>query len=267
VILVFERVLDVILSPLLLAWLLIIISLGAQLRNNRRVAILTAVAAAAILWLAGNTVIGYFLAHTLEMQNVPSEELPHADAIVVLGGVTGKAYPPQPVPHLGAGADRLVYAALLYKQNKAPLVIFSGNDDESAEMTQVMEMMGIPTSAMLGENARLQNTYGGARDLKPILISHDVHQVLLVTSAIRMPRALAVFRSLGIDAIPAPTDFTTRKMPLALNFIGAIIPFGGCGYWSAAIHEIVGLVGYRLAGWIEPTRPTTPSKSLDDPRR
>ena len=249
-ILILERILDAILSPLLLAWLLIIISLAAQLRNSRRVAIFATVGGAVILWLAGNTVIGYFLARTLEMQNVPSGELPRADAIVVLAGVTSKAYPPQPVPHLGAGADRLVYTAMLYKENKAPLVIFSGNNAESAEMTQVMEMMGIPKSAMLGENASLQNTYGGARDLKPTLISHNVRTVLLVTSAIRMPRALAVFRSLGIEPIPAPTDFTTRRMPPALNIIGTFVPFGGYGYWSAAIHEIVGLVGYRLAGWI-----------------
>jgi uncharacterized SAM-binding protein YcdF (DUF218 family) len=96
----------------------------------------------------------------------------------------------------------------------------------------------------------LQNTYGDARDLKPTLISHNVRKVLLVTSAIQMPRALAVFRSLGIEAIPAPTDFTTHKMPSALDFTWAIVPFGGCGHWSAAIHEIIGLVGYHLAGSI-----------------
>ena len=81
-------------------------------------------------------------------------------------------------------------------------------------------------------------------------MSHNLHKVLLVTSAIRMPRALAVFRSLGTKAIPAPTDFTTRERPAALNFIGVVVPFGSCGYLSAAVHEIVGLVGYRLAGWI-----------------
>ena len=246
-----ERLLNVLLSPLLLAWLLIITSLAAQLRNNHRTAIATTIGAAAILWLAGNTLIGYMLVRTLEMQNVPSGELPRADAIVVLAGVTGKAYSPQPVPHLGPGADRLVYAAMLYKENKAPLVIFSGNRAESADMAQVMEMMGIPRKAMLGENASLQNTYGGARDLKPTLVSHNVRKVLLVTSAIRMPRALAVFRSLGIESIPAPTDFTTRKMPAAaFNFVWTMVPVGDCGHWSAAIHEIVGLIGYRLTGWI-----------------
>jgi uncharacterized SAM-binding protein YcdF (DUF218 family) len=250
VIVILERSLDTLLSPCLLAWLLIMMSLGAQLRRNRRASIATTVGAAAILWLAGNTVVGYTLARALEMQHVPSGELPTADAIVVLAGVTSKAYSPQPVPHLGAGADRLVYAAILYKENKAPLVIFSGNGAESAEMTQVMEMMGIPRKAMLGENASLQNTYGGALDLRPTLIAHNVRKVLLVTSAIRMPRALTVFRSLGIDAIAAPTDFTTRKMPGALNVVRTIVPLGDCRYWSAAIHEIVGLVGYRVMGWI-----------------
>jgi uncharacterized SAM-binding protein YcdF (DUF218 family) len=245
-----ERIVDTFLSPWLLAWILTIISLGAQLRSNRRIAIATTIGAAAVLWLAGNTIIGYTLARTLEMRYVPSGKLPTADAIVVLAGVTGKAYPPQPVPHLGAGADRLVYAALLYKENKAPLVIFSGNDNESAEMMQAMEMMGIPGKAMLGENTSLQNTYGGARDLKPTLLSHNVRKVLLVTSAIRMPRALAVFRSLGIDAIAAPTDFTTRKMPDASNLVLGILPLRESRYWNAAIHEIAGFVGYRLTGWI-----------------
>ena len=245
-----ERILDTLLSPLSSAWLLIVISFVAQLRSNRRIAIATTIGAAAILWLAGNSLVGYTLAHTLEMQHVPSGELPTADAIVVLAGVTGKAYPPQPVPHLGAGADRLVYAAILYKQNKAPLVIFSGNDAESAEMTQVMQMMGIPRKAMIGENTSLTNTYGGARDLKPSLIAHHVRKVLLVTSAIRMPRALAVFRSLGIDAIAAPTDFTTGTMPEALNVVRTIMPLGDCRYWGAAIHELVGLAGYHLIGWI-----------------
>ena len=80
-----------------------------------------------------------------------------ADAIVVLAWVTGKAYPPQPVPHLGTGADRLTYAAVLYNQNKATLVIFSGNDAVSADIAEIMGMMGIPRIVMLGENANLKH--------------------------------------------------------------------------------------------------------------
>jgi uncharacterized SAM-binding protein YcdF (DUF218 family) len=233
-----------------LAWLLTIASLVALLRNDRRLAILTTIATAAILWVAGSSVIGSALAHRLEAQHIPSGELPHADAIVVLAGVTGKAYPPQPVSHLHSGADRLIYAAKLYKEKKAPLLILGGNSDESSEMAGVMTMMGIARTAMLLGNATLQNTYGDVRDLRPILLSHNVRTILLVTSAIRMPRALAVCRSLGIAAIPAPTDFTTRTMPAGLNVLQMVVPTGGSPQSEAVFHELIGLIGYRLVGWI-----------------
>src|SRR6266851_6298854 len=172
-------------------------------------------------------------------------EIPQVDAIVVLGGGSGRAYPPQPVVHLGAGGDRLVYATALYKEGRAPLVVFSGNRFESAEMEEVMEMMGVPRTAMLEQDAPLQNTYGAARDLKPALISHNVRRVLVVTSAIRMPRALAVFRRLGISAVPAPTDFITRTDPAKqpADSAAAVLPnMGSLGVSTAAIHEFLGLV-------------------------
>ena len=105
-----EKIVHAMLSPGLLAWLLMIISLFAQLGQHSRIAIVTNIIAVAILWLAGNTIVCNILVRKWEMQYVPSGDLPHVDAIVVLAGVTEKAYPPQPVPHLGPGADRLVYA-------------------------------------------------------------------------------------------------------------------------------------------------------------
>ena len=251
-IILLEKIVDGMLSPGLLAWLLMVVSLFAQLRKRSRIAVVTNVTAVAILWLASNTIVSNMLVRELEMEYVPSVQLPHADAIVVLAGVTGRAYPPQPVPHLGPGADRLIYAATLYKEGKAPLVVLSGNRSESADMAEVMEMMGVPRTAIMGEDTDLHNTYGAARDLKPALVSRKVYRVLLVTSAIRMPRALAVFRSLGIDCIPAPTDFFTRTTSArrAQDIISAVIPMGETRECEAALHEIVGLVGYHLAGWI-----------------
>jgi uncharacterized SAM-binding protein YcdF (DUF218 family) len=247
------EVVDLISSPVLIAWLLMILSLVAQLRRRTRLAIAASLAAVTILWLTGTSTITDALVRTLESRNIPSGEMPHADAIVVLGGVTRRAYRPQPVPHLAQGADRLVYAAELYKSGKAPLVIFSGNRFESAEMAEVMEMMDVPRTAMVEEDAQLQNTYGGARALKGLLLFHHVHRVLLVTSAIRMPRAIAVFRRLGLHVIPAPTDFVTRSdvATQPLNLTVAVVPnMGDLETFTAACHEFFGLLGYRLAGWI-----------------
>jgi uncharacterized SAM-binding protein YcdF (DUF218 family) len=41
----------------------------------------------------------------------------------------------------------------------------------------------------------------------PILALQNVKQILLVTSAIQMDRAYFVFRQLGFEIIPAPTDY------------------------------------------------------------
>jgi uncharacterized SAM-binding protein YcdF (DUF218 family) len=248
-----EKLPDLIFSPLLVTWLLMAISLFAQLHKRSQLAIATNLSAVAILWLTGTSLVSGVLVRTLEMRNVPSGQIPQADAIVVLAGITRRAYPPHPVVHLGQGADRLVYAAALYKEGRAPLVTFSGNRSESAEMAGVMEIMGVPRTAMLEENVRLTSTYGGARELRLALVSHNVHRVLLVTSAVRMPRALAVFRHLGIDAIPAPTDFMTRTGPprQPLNIVGSVLPnIGDVRDFTTVMHEFFGLVGYRLAGWI-----------------
>jgi len=249
----FEKALDLMLSPLTAMWLLMTISLFAQLCKRFRIAKAANLTAVAILWVTGTSIVSNELARTFEMQNLPIGEIPQVDAIVVLGGVTGRAYPPQPVVHVGPGGDRLLYATALYKEGRAPLVVFSGNRFESAEMAEVMEMMGVPRTAMLEQDTALQNTYGAARDLKRALISHKVRRVLVVTSAIRMPRALAVFRRLGISAIPAPTDFITRTDPAKqpADFAAAVLPnMGSLGVSTAAIHEFVGLVAYSLAGWI-----------------
>jgi uncharacterized SAM-binding protein YcdF (DUF218 family) len=73
-----------------------------------------------------------------------------------------------------------------------------------------------------------------------------------------MPRALAAFRHQGIDAIAAPTDFTPglgedSRGALSKLEVDALEPLpnpGSLDESSAALHEYIGLIQYRLAGWI-----------------
>ena len=112
--------------PLVMACLLIAFSLIAQVRKRSRMAIAANLAALAVLCLMGNRAVSHLLLRPLETRNIPAGPLPQADAIVVLGGVTGPAFPPQPTVHLTGGADRLTYGAELYRAHKAPLVVLSG---------------------------------------------------------------------------------------------------------------------------------------------
>ena len=75
-------------------------------------------------------------------------------------------------------------------------------------MRDLLVEWGVPSTAILIETKSL-NTYQNAINVKPILESHNINNVLLVTSAIHMPRALATFQSVGINAIPSPTDYKT----------------------------------------------------------
>jgi uncharacterized SAM-binding protein YcdF (DUF218 family) len=260
-----SKLVPALLAPIGLACLLIAGSLIAQFRNRSRLAITLDAIALAILLVVGSPATARLLAYPLEMRDVPASPLPDAGAIVVLGGVTAPALPPQPIVHLTGGADRLTYAAELYTTHHAPLVVLSGGSmpwskslpPESAQMSAILQMLGVPPSAII-EEAASRNTHENAVYTTRLLLARGIRKILLVTSAMTMPRALAAFRFQGIDVIPAPTDFTPYPRPASEGWVSdlqadafALVPSSDAlNKSSAAIHEYEGLLLYRLAGWI-----------------
>jgi uncharacterized SAM-binding protein YcdF (DUF218 family) len=255
-----SKVLPVFFFPLGVACLLIGTSLLAQMRRRSRLAIIADLIALAILWLTGNSLVAGAILRPLEMRHVPPAPISSADAIVVLGGCTEAAFPPQPMVHLAEGADRIAYAAQLYLEHKAPLVVLSGGGapgvPESAQMAEIIEMLGVPRAVIL-EEPFSRNTHENAMYVKPILLAHHIHRVLLITSAVAMPRALATFKRQGIDALPAPTDFIAMDpvhrhlMGDATQAIRQLLPdSSSLAQSTTAIREYLGLVAYWLVGWI-----------------
>jgi uncharacterized SAM-binding protein YcdF (DUF218 family) len=255
-----SKVLSFFIFPVGAACLLIGVSIVAQYTRRYRLAMVANLAALAVLWLMGSRIVAGALLRPLEMRDLSPSPMPKADAIVVLGGCTGVAFPPQPTVHLIEGADRIVYAAELYREGKAPLVILSGGGGkgfpESAQMAEIIQLMGVPKAAILEESSA-RNTHENAVNVRPILLAHQIHRVLLVTSAASMPRAMAVFTREGIDAVPAPTDFlSTDIVPLhsmksPRGIVRQMYPDSATLDESTrAVKEYFGLLGYRLAGWI-----------------
>jgi uncharacterized SAM-binding protein YcdF (DUF218 family) len=128
---------------------------------------------------------------------------------------------------------------------------------ESAQMAEILQLMGVPNSAILQESLS-HNTHENAAYVKKVLLAHKIRSVLLVTSASVMPRALAVFRLEGIDTIPAPTDFMTAEPMGPRDPIGQmevttlrLLPDSdSLDKSSWALRQYAGLVVYRLAGWM-----------------
>ncbi len=260
---VLSKFLPVFLYPLGLACLLLVaaaIALVRQGRGSRRVALACIGSALVLLWLPGTPAFSTSLLRGLERQYLP-RSLPEADAIVVLGGGTKPWLPPRPWVEVSEAGDRVLYAAKLYREGKAPWLILSGGRapwlgdggriSEAAEMAAIATFAGVPASAILQEPNSL-NTYENGLYVRHILRSRRLRRVLLVTSAWHMPRAMAVFRHLGMEAIAAPTDFFTTEDAGTKGAIGTIydlLPHAeALRNSSGAIKEYVGAIAYKLLG-------------------
>ena len=220
--------------------------------------------ALSVLFLSGNTWTSNWLAQSLEWQNIPKTELPTADAIVVLGGGTrSQAYPRPDVDFTDAG-DRVWYGANLYRAGKAPKIIVSGariawkgdGNPESEDLTKLLVNMGVPKADIIPESNSL-NTRENAVNVQKILKAENFKSVLLVTSAMHMPRSMAIFKRLGIKAIAAPTDYRISQLELdqpnrqTEAAILSFIPNEECIILTTqAIREYIGIFVYKLRGWL-----------------
>jgi uncharacterized SAM-binding protein YcdF (DUF218 family) len=257
-----SKILPLFLYPLGLACLLLFIALVISWKQLSWSQLPIALALIVLL-VSSNGWVQNFLVRSLEGQNLPTQ-LPNADAIVLLGGATKSATKPRPMVDVSEQGDRVLYAAKLYLEKKAPLIIASGGridwnsvgQPEAADMTQLLEMMGVPKDAIVQEPDSL-NTYQNAVNVKKILEQKKLKKVLLVTSALHMPRSLLIFQRQEIDAIAAPTDFLVSEpeMEIPSSSLSAIVlnllpDSGRLEVTTKAIKEYIGTIIYRFRGWI-----------------
>ena len=259
-----SKLLPTFIYPLGLASLLMIVAFIMIWKRRSKSAAGAILTALLVLLLASNGRVSNALVRSLEWQNIPSGELPQAPAIVVLGGGILAKAPPRPWVEVSDQGDRVLYGAYLYKQGKAPLVILSGGridwknggPPESSDMAQIVEAMGVPKSAILEDPTSL-NTYENAVNVRKILDENRIpRRVLLVTSATHLPRSLAIFKRQGIDAIPAPCDFeitqsSKQEADTWQRIVLDILPdTEKLENTTRAIKEYIGIVIYRLRGWL-----------------
>ena len=257
-----SKLLPLLIYPLGLACVLMVGALVTLWKRPRWAAVAISLALIFLL-VGGNSWAARYLVRSLEWQNLPNA-LPNADAIVVLGGATRPATFPRQSVELNEGGDRVFYAALLYQQQKAPLIILSGgqiewlggSSAESKAMATILQQIGIPASAII-EEPLSRNTYENAVNVKKILTNRGIGRVLLVTSAMHMPRSLLIFKRQGITAIAAPTDFLVSNYELQelgitpqSKLLSLLPDANELEHFTSAVKEYVGLVVYRLRGWL-----------------
>lgn len=259
-----SKFLPLLIYPVGLACILLAISfLGRRQSAWQRIMVALALI---LLLLGGNRLVAQSLARSLEWRYLPPQELPRTEVIVVMGGGTEPMLEPRPIVELNSAGDRVLYGFWLYRLGKAPHVLLSGGNitwlrdhptTPAQDMAVVMEMLGVPAEA-LWLQSKSQNTYEDVLYSSQILKEKGINRIILVTSAMHMPRSIALFEKQGIQVVPAPTDFKVTQAQWQSLFLADLpalaidlLPTAdNLSLTSSALKEYFGLVVYRLRGWL-----------------
>lgn len=230
-------------------WLLVLLVIGLWRRWARGLAL------AAIVALAFFP-LGAPLVRALEMQHPPNPALPaQIDGIIVLGGGEHTtAFQLFDQPGMNHAGERLTAGAALALAHPEARLIFTGGTSDiggrrdhtvPARMTIALwQSLGLDPARIEIED-RSRTTAENARLLHEVLSPQPGQSWILVTSAWHMPRALDSFERAGWEGLtPWPVDYRAagRGVGFKLDLAEHLDEL------NLALKEIVGALGYRLAG-------------------
>jgi len=251
--------LDLLLSPLGVCWLALAALSFVLLRRPTRLYGAITLLITVLLTVFGGTPLSAWLLASLEKRHF-GHPLPPAEsiqALVVLGGGFS-ASPLEPggfKPHSAFG--RLTGALALLDRGVTTNLVLGGGESPSepgelsadAAIRPWLEKRVDPRIRIwVLENSR--TTREEAMDLARLAAAQGWRRIVLVTSAWHLPRAVAAFRHEGIEVDPAGTDFMGLASLRSPDRWSIIPNPGGLALANVWIHEVLGLLYYRIKGWI-----------------
>ena len=123
---------------------------------------------------------------------------------------------------------------------------------EAAVLSKYLETLGVPRDRLILEKGS-RNTRENAVYAAAMALPKPEERWLLVTSAWHMPRAIGCFRKAGFPVTAYPVDYRTIGAREGLRLRG----FASEGLFEVdlAAKEWVGLIAYKLAGYIDDWMP------------
>ena len=205
---------------------------------------------ACLLTLCSYFFVANGLIRPLEHRVPPFEMSRHADLsrdsvrfIVVLGARATRD-PAVPVSSLVSGdlMERLVEGLRLHREFPGSKLIVSGYHGSAEGLASVAEALGVSSGEII-PIPEARDTEDEARRIGQIAAGS---RFVLVTSAAHMPRALGLFRKVGTDPLPAPTDYVAPRSPL--DFDDVFPDPVKLAESQGAIYEYLGLAWAKMRG-------------------
>lgn len=231
-------------SPLVLA--IAFVLYGTLAQRRKLVLVTICLFYSASMPVVARTIFGLIEGPAIRLD---PQNLPKADAIVVLSGMLSGVRSPTGIVYEWSDPDRFFGGIELFKLGKSDNLVFtegqSGWNDEVEPEGRILkryaQAMGIPAG-----NIRLTrtvtNTEGEAAAVRQLLGGGGA-SILLVTSAFHMPRAVLLFEKQGLEVHPYPVDFQVELHGISpLDFLPSP---GALSLTSLAIRESIGRLYYR----------------------
>lgn len=209
-----------------------------------------------LLWCSSTPILSGWIVESLEKQTpVRSlDAVPEGEAIIVLGGGTLKIGPDGESIVPGGVFARLDYGIRLFKQGKAPLLVLvggqipwqvkSGCPSEAELMARFASQYGISRVSMLIEG-KSRNTRENALFTRQLSAQGNIKRILLVTSALHMPRAKTCFEKEGFLVVSAPTDYI-KQFYHKLTILDLLPDADALERTTRALKEYIGMGWYAV---------------------
>ena len=187
------------------------------------------------------------------------ESLHEFEVGIVLTGVTNLNKTAPDRTFFNKGADRATHAMQLYKLGKIKKILITGgqglnpaNPHAEAELlADFMVVAGVAKEDLLIENQAVntrQNALFAKRTLEDRSFGLDA-ELLLITSAFHMKRSKACFDQVGLTTVSYPVDYYASDPQLTVKNLFQPNPHALLN-WHILFKEWIGLVAYKLAGYI-----------------
>jgi uncharacterized SAM-binding protein YcdF (DUF218 family) len=213
----------------------------------------------ALIFLIGSTPLVNAIVARAERPQALGDinRLAEADVVVALGGGYYLSDNDMFGFSVTDGGSRVLTALELVRRGKAKALVLGGSVPvtgkprvAAASLMQEWVLASGMTTVAVTNLGLCANTHDEALRFKELSAQRGWRRVILVTSALHVPRAVAAFAAQGIPVVPVACDFQTYGVP---SVQGEFSPFPRqirFRILSLYLHEKIGWWVYRARGWV-----------------
>ena len=249
---ILSKIFAIFLNPLI--WIFLCLFFIWRIKNTKKKKYFT------IVWVFFTFVLtnNFIFYQCLERYEAVYKPLPKEkvyDCAIVLGGAS--SYDSfSSCLQLNNASERLLEPVILYRKGIVKKLLISGGSatvfppyiKDAIYVRKFWLELGIPDKDILIETES-RNTIENAKYSKALIEKKAIgNNILLITSALHMPRSQFIFKKMGMNYDIYPVDFGVRRLlDDPFNLENFILPkISALEGWEALIHEWIGLLFAKI---------------------